>query len=144
MKSVKSLGWLVLAMCVLGFTSIVTADEGGKKKEGKMKDAKPEVVDVEVTGVVEKKQTGEGKPNFYAIKNAEGKLVPLKNKVGGKEVDLEQFVGKSVVAKGKGTIQTKNEVDGKEYKKINFTEIASLEVAGDSAPKAEEKKEEKK
>jgi hypothetical protein len=129
---------------VFGFTSVVSADEDGKKKEGKMKDAKPEVVSVEVAGVVEKKETGEKKPMFYAIKNAEGKLVPLKNKVGGKEVDLEQYVGKSVVAKGKGTIITKNEADGKEYKKINFTEIASIEVAGDSAPKAEEKKPEEK
>ena len=141
MKLIKSLSWVVSGMFLC--SSVLIAQEVKKDEKLKKEVKKQEVVDITVAGAVEKKSKGEGK-SFYVVKNSEGKLVALIGKVGGQEVDFEQYVGKMVIVKGKGYVLVKTNKDGKEDgKSIRFSEISTIEITG-AAPKEEEKKPEDK
>lgn len=94
-----------------------------------------EVKDIEVTGVVQKiPQPGIEKTFMYCIKNAENLLVVLFAKVDGKEIDWDQYVGKEITAKGKGTVELKKNMKGEDFKSTRFKQITAIELKGEVIP----------
>ena len=132
MKKVVQFGLIMMCVSSVMFSSNLFAD-GDAPKDAKPKEIiKPKqlvVTDLEVTGTVEKLEPGSGKPSVYAIRNAEKKLVQLQSKIAGKDIDLEQYVGKEVIAKGKGTSYLKTIEKTKEtYTSIRLLELLSIEL----------------
>jgi hypothetical protein len=105
MKKVVRFGLIMMCVSSVMFSSPIFAD-GDAPKDVKPKEIiKPKqlvVTEIEVSGTVEKIE-GSGQLPFYVVRNEEKKIVALPTKIGGKDIDLEQFVGKSVITKGKGT-----------------------------------------
>lgn len=132
---------LLLLTCILFYSFGLIADDEVKKDANPKEESKEkELVDVEVSGLVLKKES-KGDPVFY-IQTSTNLLIKIPNKIGDKEIDLDKFKDKQVVAKGKGTIKTISEKGG-DVKKPKIMQLISLELkvaAVDKKP--EEKKKE--
>lgn len=135
-KEIKFIGF-VMMICFVAFSANLFAEGEDQEKPKKEAKPKPEVKDIEVSGVVEKVSKGEGKPNAFTVKTSDGQAVTLPTKMDGKEIDLDQYVGKEVIAKGKGTTVTKKNKDGAEVNLVRFVKLTSVDVKA----AAEEKKE---
>jgi hypothetical protein len=118
-----------------------------KPKEEKSATQKPkvEVKDIEIEGVVIKRELKNSKVAYY-IKTQDKFLVRIPEKIGDKEVSLEQFNDKAVLLKGKGelNILQANQKEVKSYKLHQAFSIAIQSPIAPEKPATEIKKPDEK
>ena len=130
------------------FSSVILAEDGVKKEvkpkeETKEKESKPkpEHKDLVIEGVVIKKIVKED--SKYYLKTSDMLLVKLPEKVGKNELNLDQYVDKQVIVKGKGTVSSV-QGNAKDVKIYKLDSLASIDLKAAPEKKEEEKKPEDK
>lgn len=121
----------------------VVVKEPKPKEEAKPKEEtkpKSDKKDVEVTGTVVKKENKDSGAKYY-IKTESNLLVHLPNKIEDKEVDLDVYKDKEIIAKGKGEVSVIPKKKG-DIKIIKITQLLSIELK--NAPATEKQSEDKK
>ena len=120
-------------------TLFIIGDDAVKKKDKKKEELKNEGPKLKVEDVTSDGKIIKSGDDFVLMKNRMGVTLPKPNEKDSK-VKLEDWVGKTVIVSGKGSI-LKYEKEGKQLERITFESIESIKLP---EPKEGEKKEEKK
>lgn len=119
--------------------------EDNKPKEEKSTSEKPkvEVKDIDIEGLVIKRELKNNKIAYY-IKTHDKFLVRIPEKIGDKDVNLEQYIDKNVLLKGKGEINIfqSNQKEVKSYKLHHALSIAVQNPSTSEKPATDLKKNE--
>lgn len=141
MSIVRKLNLVLFVISALSLSSICVMSEDEKPKSESKPPAKQpaEIKDLELSGVVLKMETKEGKPPAYQLKQENGILIVLPTKIGAEDAKLDQYLDKAVLVKAKGATFVKKKASGEEYTAIRIAKLVSVEVKAAEAKPAEEK-----
>jgi hypothetical protein len=143
---------LVLSLVfIVNYNKCSFAEENNIKVNRPKEDLnkKPEIKDLEVIGFLVKGKSKSSLPdkvevNDWFVKTKTGSLVlvPIKNR--DNDLYLQQFEGKEVIVKGKGTTITEKNEKGEDVEITKFTTFISIELKHIPIEIAEKPIEEKK
>lgn len=121
----------------------VKSKDDSKPKEEKSTSERPkaEIKDIEIEGVVIKRELKNNKIAYY-IKTQDKFLVRIPEKIGDKDENLEQFNDKNVLLKGKGEVNIfqSNQKEVKSYKLHHALSLAIQNPSTTEKPAADIKK----
>lgn len=142
MSIIRKLNLVLFVISAMSLSTLCVMAEDEKPKSESKPPAKPpaEIKDLELSGVVVKMETKEGKPPAYQLKQENGILVVLPTKIGAEDAKLDQYLDKAILVKAKGATFVKKKASGEEYTAIRIAKLVSIEVKAATEVKPAEEK----